>query len=538
MAGRDDSQSAATMPMRPSSPMRLSGIERLYRQSGLFGWQIRGAPRSLMRAGLQDPWQGETHSGAGLATGQTVPAWNDEDGARFGWLRHLRAEGGDTARVKARELITRWIADNQTWHLPDWRPDIMGARLAHLALNFGWYGISADEDFQQRLAASVEMQLRCLAIDWRRMRSLDDQIGALCGLALAEAAMGADATRLDALLDILMPKLAAVILPDGGHVSRMPDRHILLLRRLVEIRMATSLAGADGTELAETIDRMGGIVRMWRHGDGSLAHFNGAGRLPTNIIEETLSRSGTRNQTLQQAPYSGFLRIGSGRTVVIMDAGEPKRGGEDTVTGLGTLGFEMSVGQTRMIVNSGQMMTDPTLRRVMCSTAAHSTVGLDNQNSSRLQDGRVASVSGVEVGEAQSGLLAVASHDGFEASHGILHHRKLYLRTGGTNLRGSDTLEYTGAPGEIPNLAYARFHLHPRITAAPLPNGTVLMKIRGSRIGWTFKASGGLVDVDNSVYFEDGVRQASQQIVVKAMISDIRTMGSHEIKWAFTRTAQ
>ncbi|MGB2000094.1 MAG: heparinase II/III family protein [Candidatus Puniceispirillaceae bacterium] len=532
MAGRGDGHSAAI------TPMRLSGLERLFRRSGLFGWQIRGAARGVMRTGLQDPWQGDQQTGARLAAGQIIPARDDEDSARFTWLCDLRAEGGDTARVKARELITRWISDNQNWHLPGWRPDIMGQRLARLALNFGWYGVSADEGFQRRLAGSVEMQLRCLAIDWRRMRSLDDQIGALRGLALAETAMGAEAARLNALVDILMPKLTAAILPDGGHVSRMPDRHILLLRQLVEIRMATSLAGADGAAIGDMIERMGGLVRMWRHGDGRIAHFNGAGTLPTEIVEETLARSSSRSRTMQQAPYSGFLRIGSGRTVVIMDAGEPATMTDGTVIGYGTLGFEMSVGPTQLIVNSGQMMGDPTLRRVMCSTAAHSTVGLDNQNSSRLQDGRLATVSGVEVGEAQAGLLAVASHDGFESSHGILHHRKLYLRTGGANLRGSDTLEYTGAPGEIPSLAFIRFHLHPRVTAAPLPNGTVLMKIRGSRVGWTFKASGGTVEVDNSVYFEDGLRQASQQIIVKAMVSDIRTTGSHEVKWAFTRTTQ
>lgn len=544
MTGRDDGNPAAI------TPMRLSGVERLFRQSGLFRWQIRGAPRGLMRAGLQDPWLGDAQAGARMAAGQIVPNRDDSDTARFDWLGDLRAEGGDTARMKARELITRWIAENQNWQLPGWRPDIMGQRLARLALNFGWYGVSADEGFQRTLAESVEMQLRCLAIDWRRMRRLDDQIGALRGIALAEAAMGADAARLDALVDILMPKLTAATLPDGGHVSRMPDRHILLLRQLVEIRMATSLAGADGAALAERIDQMGGLVRMWRHGDGRIAHFNGAGRLSPGIVEETLARAGTRSKTMQQAPYSGFLRIGSGRTVVIMDAGAPANAAanaangaangaaDGSVTGLGTLGFEMSVGPTQLIVNSGQMMADPTLCRVMCSTAAHSTLGLDNQNSSRLQDSRIAAVSGVEVGEAPAGLLAVASHDGFETSHGILHHRKLYLRTGGANLRGADTLEYTGAPGEIPNLAYVRFHLHPRVTAAPLPNGTVLMKVRGSRVGWTFKASGGTIEVDNSVYFEDGLRQASQQIIVKAMVSDIRTTGAHEIKWAFIRSAQ
>ena len=518
--------------------MRLSTPERLYRRSGLFRWRLRGTVRGQLRAGLQDPWHGDQALGAELSAGRALAGIAPESWAAFGWLRDLRADGGDAARTRARDLITKWIAQNQSWGLPDWRPDLMGQRLAMLAMNFGWYGESADEKFQQQLALSVEMQLRCLAIDWRRMVRIDDQVGALRGIALAEAAMGSDADRISALLDLLVPKLDALVLADGGHVSRMPDRQVTLMRRLVETRIATSLVGADDTRLSEITDRMGGVLRMWRHGDGRVAHFNGGGGIPAETVEQTLLRAGTRSKTIQQAPYTGFLRLGSGRTVVIMDAGEPVADAEGTVSGFGTLGFEMSVGPTRLVVNSGQMMEDPTLRRVMCSTAAHSTLGLDNQNSTRLQDRRVARVSGVEVGEAQGGLLAVASHDGFEASHGIVHHRKLYLKTGGANLRGADTLEYTGAPGEIPALANIRFHLHPRVTAAQLANGAVLMKIRGSRVGWTFKASGGTVEIDNSVYFEDGVRQASQQILVKAVVGDIRTTGAHEIKWAFQRSSQ
>ena len=105
-------------------------------------------------------------------------------------------------------------------------------------------------------------------------------------------------------------------------------------------------------------------------------------------------------------------------------------------------------------------------------------------------------------------------------------------------MRGSDILEYSGAPGEIPHLALIRFHLHPRVSAAMLSNGSVLMKIRGSKTGWTLKAAGATTELDNSVYFEDGVRQASQQIILKAVISDIRTIGTHEVRWAFTRSNQ
>lgn len=529
--------------------MRLSGIEKLYRQSGLFGWQLRGRGRETLRPGLQDPWRGDAGTGADILAFRIDPAHDRETFAGFGWLRDLRAEGSIEARARVRDLISDWITGNQAWRLPDWRPDLMGQRLAILAMNYGWYGDSADESFQARLAHNVEMQIRCLAMDWRRMGSADGQIGALRGIALAEAALGSDAARIEALQDMLTGKLAGAIHPDGGHVSRMPDRHIALMRQLVEFRMATSLAGVDGAAVSDAITRMGGVARMWRHGDGRIAHFNGGGGISAEVAEETMLRAGVRGKAVQQAPYSGFLRLGSGRTVIIMDAGDPAPaspganagdGGNhgDVVRGFGTLGFEMSVGPTQLVVNSGQMMPDPTLRRVMCSTAAHSTLGLDNQNSSSPREDRYASIAGVEVGEAPGGILAIGSHDGFERSHGILHHRKLYLKTGGSNLRGSDLLEYTGAPGEIPNLAIIRFHLHPKVTAASLANGSVLMKIRGSRTGWTFKADGAVTEIDNSVYFEDGVRQASQQIILKSVISDIRTTGAHEIRWAFSRSTE
>ena len=526
--------------------MRLSAIQKLYRKRGLFGWQLRGRGRDALRPGLQDPWRGDAARGGDILAFRIDPSNDRETFAGFGWLRDLRAEGGLEARSRARDLIGNWIRDNQTWHLPDWRPDLMGQRLAILAMNYGWYGDSADESFQARLAHNVEMQIRCLAMDWRRMASLDGQIGALRGIALAEAALGSEAARIEALQEMLTGRLASAIHPDGGHVSRMPDRHISLMRQLVEFRMATSLAGVDGATVGDAITRMGAVARMWRHGDGRIAHFNGGGRISAETVEETMLRAGVRGKAVQQAPYTGFLRLGSGRTVIIMDAGDPAPAGPgattkdgdnngDVIHGFGTLGFEMSVGPTQLVVNSGQMMPDPTLRRVMCSTAAHSTLGLDNQNSSSPREDRFASISGVEVGEAPGGILAIGSHDGFERSHGILHHRKLYLKTGGTNLRGSDHLEYTGAPGEIPNLAIVRFHLHPKVTAATLANGSVLMKIRGSRTGWTFKADGAVTEIDNSVYFEDGVRQASQQIVLKSVISDIRTTGAHEIRWAFSR---
>lgn len=524
---------------KQSPKWHVGPLEKFIRRSGLFRWPLKQHENAIIRSGIQDPWRGNASAGAYIVAHGID--WQNEavDGNDFSWIRHLRAHGGTEARQKTRALITDWLTQNTVWHMDRWRPDVMGDRLTNLAQNYGWYGESGSEEFQTMLAKSAAMQARCLALDWRRMTSFDNKIRALRGLAVIEAALGASRRDLMALLDIVIPLINSLVLEDGGHRSRMPDRHIILLRQLIELRAAASFAGVGIEErLDEVISRMGSIARMWRHADGKLANFNGAGMITAAHIEEILARAGTRGKVLQQAPHSGFLRFSSGRTTVIADVGSPaeETDSDSLICGIGTLSFEMSIGTTPFIVNAGQTAADPDLRQLLCSTAAHSTLSLDDRNSSEVAEKRRAKISGVELGPATGGILAIATHDGYEPSHGILHNRKLYLASGGGNLRGSDELEYSGAPGEIPRHAIVRFHLHHRVSAAMLGNGQVLMKIRGNRNGWLFKASGGEVGLDNSVYFDAGIRHSCQQIIVRSPLSEIRTLGRQEIKWAFRRS--
>ena len=101
----------------------------------------------------------------------------------------------------------------------------------------------------------------------------------------------------------------------------------------------------------------------------------------------------------------------------------------------------MSVGRERLVVNAGPGAAfggDWALaaRR----TAAHSTVEVDGRSSARIVDlaasppapsGRGSS-SGptlVSVRQAQdaSGQWLLATHDGYVASHGLLHERRLFV---------------------------------------------------------------------------------------------------------------
>ena len=226
------------------------------------------------------------------------------------------------------------------------------------------------------------------------------------------------------------------------------------------------------------------------------------------------------------------MRLTSGRSTVIIDAGQPSLNA--CIAGLGTLAFEFAVGQNLLVVNPGQNTADKKFQRLLCATQAHSTLTIDGQNSSDLESDRVARVSDAELGPSKNGLLVKASHDGYEKSHGIIHRRRLYLSSSGGNLRGADELEYTGAPGEIARSALIRFHLHPRVTAAILRDQRILIKIRGSRIGWVFRTNVS-VSIDQSLFFDIDGRMNCQQIVLKVPLSNIRSFGKIEVKWAFQR---
>jgi uncharacterized heparinase superfamily protein len=81
----------------------------------------------------------------------------------------------------------------------------------------------------------------------------------------------------------------------------------------------------------------------------------------------------------------------------------------------------------------------------------------------------------------------------------------------------------------------ARFHLHPRVTAAMLHDQRVLLKIRAHRVGWVFR-SNAATSLENSLFFDGTDRMNCQQIVLSFPLGDLRATGNSSIKWALTRS--
>ncbi|HMQ57671.1 MAG TPA: heparinase II/III family protein, partial [Rhizobiaceae bacterium] len=448
--------------------------------------------------------------GFGVETGGESPfavappslAWEEELHG-FCWLRHLGAASSDLASANARALANDWI---ELWERrnaePAWAPGVTAQRVQSWLRHAPLVLAGADHVFYRRFMRALSRQVHFLRREARDMPPGVDRLKvrivlAIAALALPRLGIARTASRR------LAEELDAQILPDGGHVSRNPLLIAELLAELLPLRQCHAEAGVPPSQaLVGAIDRMFPALRFFRHSDGAIAHFNGAGPTPTGLVATVLRQDESAGQPLAAATHSGFQRLAAGGTVLIADTGAPPRADQSSLAHAGCLSFEFSSLRQRIVVNCGApAIADEDLRQLARTTAAHSTAIVGETSSARLRFPpslsellrtpllRGPRKVGVRRLAARDESGFVAEHDGYAAAFNILHRRTILLHETGDVIDGED--RFAAANGRNVNVkrdgVIVRFHLHPSIGAEILPAGLIALTAQnGDR--WIFAA--------------------------------------------------
>lgn len=527
-----------------------------------YRFSLFGPNATAVRLSPTDPWPGNADEGAEILSGNfnfagntlrnPAPLWRPPgaptgwiaDLHSFSWLRDLRAVGGDAARRRARDLVGSWLAANDHWSAPAWQPVILGQRLTNWLGQYEFFAASADVAFRHRLLEGMVQQARHLSRVLPGGLAGSDLIMALQGLISVGACIPGCEAWLERGLALLERELAKQILADGGHIERSPSRHLKVMRALIDIRALLHASGKPvPPSLATAIENMAPILRLLRHGDGGLSLFNGSNEDTGWQIDMILQRADGAARSLLNAPDSGFQRLQAGRSVVIVDAGRPPQPGYDRTAHAGTLGFELSAGRERLIVNCGAQPNHPNWQWVQRSTAAHTTAVLGDTNSSQLgpQANLFRTPRNVTCRreEVEGNTWLDMSHDGYLDAFGVIHHRRLFLSSTGDDLRGEDRFE---GPG--PSSVVLRFHLHPDVTASLAASGDNVLLRPAKGAGWQFRARGGRISLEQSIYLGRAgeVRRCEQIVVTCPDLPDDEAEGAPPaeaeevlVKWAIRR---
>ena len=451
----------------------------------------------------------------------------------FEWLGDLAAVGGDVAGQRARALINDWIENHPRPRLPAWHPYPLSVRLYAWMRHAQFVFDGADDSFRERFFASLDRQARHLArvVEWDV--GGNHLIKNLKALVAAGHCLAGHEPHARWATGALRDALEVQVLRDGGHYERSPSYHLQVLCDLVDVRAL--LAGDDHAHawLDETISRMAAALAAFRLGDGGLALFNDGDVGDASVLEAIEHHLGGHSDPPPVLSQTGYARMQRAEAIVIMDAGRCCPDDLPAHAHADTLAFEFSSGPQRIVVNCGTYAyQDPSWRNRLRGTAAHSTVGIDEDDSAEVYGtfrlGRRPREVVCERTDDEAGACAGGSHDGY-GRYGLVHHRRLLLADDGRRLAGVDRIERL-RQDHARRLAAARFHLHPDVTVVPGDRDDELQLSLPGQGHWSFAAPGESVRVAESVYAPHwGEMCASRQIVVEKPLEKNDTI----LEWEF-----
>lgn len=507
------------------------------------------------------------NNGGYLSFGLETPSSElQSDLHSFSWLRHFSAGvangEGDMANL-ARHYVNAWV-NEKNWDKQAWTLPIVAARVISWLAN-GKILTSNVEDYawQQKMRRVLISHGKFLLKRANSSRgNAEGKLSAGAAIILLGLCLNGYDHWIEIGFDILMREAAEQILPDGGHISRNPSEHLTILFDLLMLKKSLLSQGRPGpTKLPAIIDRMLPMLRFFSHGDGRLALFNGAREEEKDLLAAALANDDSRGKPFAFAPHSGYQRVVSGQSLLLMDSGAPPPGQFSQKAHAGCLSMEMSSGKQRFIVNCGAVDNQNEAWRIAGrSTAAHSTLTVKNTSSARQGWGggafgkRLGGLSQVDSRREKSdqGVLLDSGHDGYVQGFGLVHRRKLFLTNTGKKLLGEDLLQLSGrrkknsAGAKNPVPFTIRFHFHPDVRCALTQDGNELIARLSNGEGWRFRAQAQTVagsavskctlQKQPSIYLGGGKPRRTEQLMLEAQTmpsDDAETIA--KVNWMWQR---
>lgn len=463
----------------------------------------------------------------------------------FGWLRHLRAADTALARANARSLVKEFVS---LLGRPQpglaWEPGVVARRTLSWLSQSPMLLEGVDYDDYRRFLRVLTHGYWLLRREADSSFAGESQLTAAIAMTAYSLCIQGGASLLKRSVANLNDLLARQILPDGVPIGRNPQSLIELFFDLLPLRQAFAARGqSPPSGLLNAIDRMTPALRMFRHGDGSLALFNGMGVTAPEGVAIALAYEQIGGQSLLNARHSGYQRLAAEDSVVLIDAGTPPPPRHSQAAHAGCLSFEFSVGVDRIVVNCGNPGPQrATMRASARMTAAHSTLTLQNASSCLFSaqagaarwfdDEILVGPQNVPIAreDLAEGSTVSAWHDGYIHQFGLVHERRLRLLASGERLEGQDRLRAANA-SPVANSNYAiRFHIHPSVKLTQIWDGAGILLATPKGANLVFEAGGLPIVIEESIFFAapEGPRPC-EQIVVYGASADI-----DEVDWSFT----
>ena len=402
--------------------------------------------------------------------------WNSKGPSKL-WLYNLHyfedllSSNANEKRDFHRHLLNRWVDENPVGQGNGWEPYPTSLRIVNILK--AWLG---GLELDYKLFKSVYFQASYLSNDLEKHLLGNHYFVNLKALLFA-GVIYENFRWIKTAEKGLLAEIPEQILGDGANFELSPMYHSLILVDMLDMFNLSMAYPAHFSRpvaslLEEYIPKMLKFMQAMAHPDGGVSFFNDSvdGIAPQKVKIESYARklqfiispspSPSGNLQIFDNPNSGYISVIAADNKLIFDAASV---GPDYIPAhahADTLSFELSIGKTRVFVNSGTSEYGVSKsRNNQRETKSHNTVVIDDKNSSEVWGGfRVANRAYVTRRSSEllpnNRISLYGEHDGYKKMfRGCIHSRKLTFSK--NNLIINDSIS------GIFRTAKAYFYFHP-----------------------------------------------------------------------------
>ena len=276
---------------------------------------------------------------------------------------------------------------------------------------------------------------------------------------------------------------------------------------------------------------MSSTLNQYIHQDGSIALFNGA----NNNYQKQILSLVQKEEFLKSREFSnnnGIAFYSDKKRKLFFDVVQPDKLKLSNSLGAGTLSFELSTNEEKLITNCGGSENLGKNPEYLRYSAAHSTIILKNTNISEIKIGnphiKYPQEVSFQINHLEKNIEFEGSHNGYLRKYNKIIKRKIIIDKVKDKIYGEDSIISLKSTNSK-TVFHIRFHLMPDITTNITKNKkNIILKTKKNKI-WMFKSSSEL-NLEKSIYVDNNSTKETQQIVIKGITDSTKKIEKWSIE--------
>ncbi len=427
----------------------------------------------------------------------------------FLWLTKLDRKN---SKIITKNIIKSWIDNFFNYHTNVWDMEITARRIIAWVSNIDITLENSDKFYKKKFFISLVKQSNFLLKNLKKKPNDSSKIICCAAIILSGIIFKDNEINYNLGIKELEKIIKNYFDEDGFPKTRNPEEVFISIKYLVLIREWFKESQKPIPDfLNEIIIKCGNCYATLSCANKQFPLFNGATEINYSDFDIFLKTLKYKFES-KNHEIANLIKIKKKKFDLFFDCGNPPNKNYNKNYQAGCLSFEIISNKQKIICNTGYgKFLSPKLKYLSRSTAAHSTLYLNNTSSCSFQKNifinkvygnsltREHKIIEKKYTDNKNYYLITASHNGYEKKFGYIHTRSIKILKNEDKIYGEDILKKTKDYSN-PIKYFIRFHVYPNTKIVKTKAGNSVLISLPNKEGWSLQSDTNNFKIEKNIY--------------------------------------